>query len=291
MPRLPEEMTRRARALAVGDSSWIPPIPRPASTVVLLQSDGTAVSTYLMRRAPSMAFAAGMFVFPGGRIDDADIEARIPFVGEPILPERFTADADLARGIVVGAVREVFEETGVLIAVDEAGHTPVIDDAWDADRDAVNASSSEFPDVLARRGLAIDPDLLPLWSHWITPEVEERRYDVRFFVAAVPEGQPVRDVSGEADHCVWVNPAQALADYGEGRMAMLPPTVATLTDLTDLPDLSDLAARARARTVLPLMPRTRMAGEEMVWEVVNARDGSVVWPMSGPPAGSESRGV
>ena len=291
MPRLPEEMTRRARALAVGDSSWIPPIPRPASTVVLLQSDGTAVSTYLMRRAPSMAFAAGMFVFPGGRIDDADIEARIPFVGEPILPERFTADADLARGIVVGAVREVFEETGVLLAVDEAGRTPVVDDAWDADRDAVNSSSAKFPDVLARRGLAIDPDLLPLWSHWITPEVEERRYDVRFFVAAVPEGQPVRDVSGEADHCVWVNPAQALADYGEGRMAMLPPTVATLTDLADLPDLGDLAARARARTVLPLMPRTRMNGEEMVWEVVNARDGSVVWPMSGPPAGSESRGV
>jgi len=291
MPRLPEEMTRRARALAAGDSSWIPPIPRPASTVVLLQSDGTAVSTYLMRRAPSMAFAAGMFVFPGGRIDDADIEARIPFVGEPILPERFTADADLARGIVVGAVREVFEETGVLLAVDEAGRTPVVDDAWDADRDAVNSSSAEFPDVLARRGLAIDPDLLPLWSHWITPEVEERRYDVRFFVAAVPEGQPVRDVSGEADHCVWVNPAQALADYGEGRMAMLPPTVSTLTDLVDLSDLSDLAARARARTVLPLMPRTRMNGEEMVWEVVNARDGSVVWPMSGPPAGSESRGA
>lgn len=291
MPRLPEEMTRRARALAVGDSSWIPPIPRPASTVVLLQSDGTAVSTYLMRRAPSMAFAAGMFVFPGGRIDDADIEARIPFVGEPILPERFTADADLARGIVVGAVREVFEETGVLLAVDEAGRTPVVDDAWDADRDAVNSSSAEFPDVLARRGLAIDPDLLPLWSHWITPEVEERRYDVRFFVAAVPEGQPVRDVSGEADHCVWVNPAQALADYGEGRMAMLPPTVSTLTDLVDLSDLSDLAARARARTVFPLMPRTRMNGEEMVWEVVNARDGSVVWPMSGPPAGSESRGI
>ena len=291
MPRLPEEMTRRARALALGDSSWIPPIPRPASTVVLLQSDGTAVSTYLMRRAPSMAFAAGMFVFPGGRIDDADIEARIPFVGEPILPERFTADADLARGIVVGAVREVFEETGVLLAVDEAGRTPVVDDAWDADRDAVNSSSAEFPEVLARRGLAIDPDLLPLWSHWITPEVEERRYDVRFFVAAVPEGQPVRDVSGEADHCVWVNPAQALADYGEGRMAMLPPTVSTLTDLVDLSDLSDLAARARARTVLPLMPRTRMNGEEMVWEVVNARDGSVVWPMSGPPAGSESRGV
>jgi len=67
--------------------------------------------------------------------------------------------------------------------------------------------------------------------------------------------------------------------------------VSTLTDLVDLSDLSDLAARARARTVLPLMPRTRMNGEEMVWEVVNARDGSVVWPMSGPPAGSESRGV
>ena len=288
---MPAEMTRRAVALAAGDGSWIPPVPRPASTVVLLRDAPERPITYLMRRAPSMAFAAGMHVFPGGRVDDADLAARIEFTGAPIQPDRMTADPDLARGIVVGAVREVFEETGVLLPVDSSGRLPSVDTSWESDRAAVNDSSAQFPEVLARRGLALDPDLLPLWSHWITPEVEERRYDVRFFVARVPEGQLVRDVSGEADRCIWVDPAHALSEYAEGRMAMLPPTVSTLSDLVSLPDTTDLAGRAGGRKVRPLLPRTRMVDGEVVWEVVDARDGSVVWAMDGPPAGSESRGT
>ena len=156
---------------------------------------------------------------------------------------------------------------------------------------AVNASSEQLPVVLARRGLAIDPDLLPLWSHWITPEVEERRYDVRFFVTRVPEGQTVRDVSGEADRCIWVDPAQALEDYHGGRMAMLPPTVSTLADLAELTDTADLVTRARGRIVRPLLPRTRLVDSEIVWEVIDARTGDVVWALDGPPAGSESRGI
>lgn len=288
---MPAEMTRRALALATGDGSWIPPVARPASTVVLLRDAPERPITYLMRRAPSMAFAAGMHVFPGGRVDDADLVARIEFTGSALEPDRLTADPDLARGIIVGAVREVFEETGVLLAVDESGRLPAVDTAWESDRSGVNDSSAYVPEVLARRGLALDPDLLPLWSHWITPEVEERRYDVRFFVARVPEGQVVRDVSGEADRCIWVDPAHALAEYGEGRMAMLPPTVSTLSDLVALPDTADLAKRARERTVRPLLPRTRMVDGEVVWEVIDARDGSVVWAMDGPPAGSESRGT
>lgn len=288
---MPAELTRRAAALAAGDGSWVPPIARPASTVVLLRDAPQRPMTYLMRRAPSMAFAAGMHVFPGGRIDDEDLAARIDFVGQPIDPDRMTADVDLARGIIVGAVREVFEETGVLLAVDESGRLPVEDRQWEDDRMAVNASSEQLPLILARRGLAIDPDLLPLWSHWITPEVEERRYDVRFFVTRVPEGQSVRDVSGEADRCIWVDPAQALTDYHEGRMAMLPPTVSTLADLVELPDTADLAIRARDRVVRPLLPRTRMVEGEVVWEVVDARTDEVVWSLDGPPAGSESRGI
>lgn len=238
-----------------------------------------------------MAFAAGMHVFPGGRVDDEDLSDSVPFVGEPIAAERMTAEPDLARGLVVGAVREVFEETGVLLAVDEHGRTPRLDDAWDDDRSAVNDSSAEFPGVLRRRGLAIDPSLLPLWAHWITPEVEERRYDVRFFAAVVPEGQPVRDVSGEADHVVWVNPTEALAQYERGEMAMLPPTVANMRDLAEFVDVTELAQRARDRVVRPLLPRTRIVDGEVVWEVIDTRTGEPVWPMDGPPAGSEARGI
>ena len=290
-PRLHAEMLERAAALAAGDGSWIPPIARPASTVVLLSDSPTGMVTYLMRRAPSMAFAAGMHVFPGGRIDEADGQPGISILAERIAADRMTADPDLARGIVVGAVREVFEETGVLLAVDEHGKLPVVDAAWDEDRRAVSAEAANFGEVLRRRGLKIDPDVLPLWSHWITPEVEERRYDVRFFVARVPEGQPVLDVSGEADKVVWMMPREAVAGYDEGVIPMLPPTVRTLMDLADIPDVASVLAHAGLRPVLPLLPRPRLADGEMVWEVIDARDSSVMWTMDGPPPDSEVRGT
>ena len=290
-PRLHQEMLDRAVALASGDGTWTPPIARPASTVVLMKDTPEGLSTYLMRRVLSMAFAAGMHVFPGGRIDDADIAADVEFTGDPLDAERMSADPDLARGTVVGALREVFEETGVLLAVDAQGRHPLVDGDWERDREAVNQSSAAFGEVLRRRGLVIDPRVMPLWSHWITPEVEERRYDVRFFVARVPPEQDVHDVSGEADHVVWVRPPVAVAEYHEDRMTMLPPTVSTLTDLSAFDSVAQVLAAAEQRQVRPYMPRPRMGIDELIWEVVDARDGTVLWDMGGPPPDSEVRGV
>jgi 8-oxo-dGTP pyrophosphatase MutT (NUDIX family) len=239
-----------------------------------------------------MAFAAGMHVFPGGRIDDVDLQVDIDFVGDLPDPLRMTAEADLARGLIVGAVREVFEETGVLLAVTDAGRAPKVDESWEEDRKAVLRDSSHLVNVLRKRNLAIDSTRLPLWGHWITPEVEERRYDVRFFAAVVPEGHEVRDVSGEADRVLWVRPDQALADYAAGKLAMLPPTATTLEELTQLTSTDDLARQAAARIVRPLMPRARLSDQgELLWELTDMRDGTVVWPLPDAPAGSESRGI
>jgi 8-oxo-dGTP pyrophosphatase MutT (NUDIX family) len=289
---MPAELIERARALAAGETTWTPPVARPASTVVLLRDTDQGVSTFLMRRTSTMAFAAGMHVFPGGRIDDVDLQVEIDFVGELPDPARMTAEADLARGLIIGAVREVFEETGVLLAVDDSGRAPRVDDAWESDRQEVLRDSSHLVQVLRKRNLAIDAGLLPLWGHWITPEVEERRYDVRFFAAVVPEGHEVRDVSGEADRVLWVRPDQALADYAAGTLAMLPPTAVTLEELVHLPSTEYLAEQAAARDIRPLMPRARMSDDgTLVWELTNMRDGSVVWPLTEAPAGSESRGL
>lgn len=289
---MPAELIERARALAAGEVSWIPPVPRPASTVVLLRDTDQGVSTYLMRRTSTMAFAAGMHVFPGGRIDDVDLQADIDFVGDLPDPFHMTAEADLARGLIIGAVREVFEETGVLLAVNDSGRSAKVDEAWEQDRKAVLRDPSHLVKVLRKRNLAIDPALMPLWGHWITPEVEERRYDVRFFAAVVPEGHEVQDVSGEADRVLWVRPEQALADYAAGTLAMLPPTATTLEELTHLTSTVDLAQQAAARIVRPLMPRARIGENgELLWELTDMRDGTVVWPLSDAPAGSESRGI
>ena len=291
---MPPEVSRRARALLAG--AWDPPPVRDASTVVLLRDadvhDGTGLETYLMRRAVTMAFAAGMYVFPGGRIDEADCDIDLAWVGEPLNASRMTAGERQARGLVVGAVREVFEETGVLLAIDDSGRFPTEDAAWEDDRAAVAESSPALAEVLARRGLRIDPGLLPLWTHWVTPEVESKRYDVRFFVAAVPPGQHARDVSGEADQVLWTSPGAALGDYSRGQLPMLPPTVATLADLAALPDVATVLASASAREVRPLMPRPRLEDDGAIaWDVIDVRDGSVVVRLPAEPAGSEVAGA
>lgn len=286
---MPPEVSERARALLTGQ--WQPPRVRDASTVVLVR-DADGLQTYLMRRAASMAFAAGMHVFPGGRIDASDGEGDVSWTGDPLDPVRMTATPRQARGLIVGAVREVFEETGVLLAVDESGRTPEEDDRWEADRAAVAASSPEFARVLARRGLSIDPALLPLWTHWVTPEIETKRYDVRFFVAAVPSGQRAQDVSGEADEVRWIAPPRALQDYARGALPMLPPTVATLADLAGLPDVASVLASASGRTVRPLMPRPRLESDGTIaWDVIDVRDGATVVSLPAEPAGSEVAGA
>lgn len=292
---MPPEVSARARALLAGQ--WQPPPVRDAATVVLLR-DAHVLETYLMRRAASMAFAAGMYVFPGGRIDEADCDIEVAWAGGPEQPSlsahaaRMTADPRQARALIVGAVREVFEETGVLLAVDASGRPPVEDEAWEEDRAAVAESSTALADVLARRRLRLDPGLLPLWTHWVTPEVESKRYDVRFFVAAVPEGQQARDVSGEADQVLWSSPGAALGDYARGQLPMLPPTVATLADLAALPDVATVLASAASREVRPLMPRPRLDDEGAIaWDVIDVRDGSVVVRLPAEPAGSEVAGA
>lgn len=286
---MPAHVSERVHALLAGE--WEPPALRDATTVVLLR-DHDALETFLMRRVSTMAFAAGMYVFPGGRIDDADLIPSYEWTGEVIDAARMTADADLARGLIVCAVRELFEETGILLAVDELGRVPREDEGWEDDRAAVHASSAALADVLSRRGLAIDPGLLPLWTHWVTPEIESRRYDVRFFVATVPEGQRVRDVSGEADDVRWERPVAAMEAYAEGRLPMLPPTAATIADLTHFDDATSVLATAASRDVRPLMPRARLDDSGAIaWEIIDVRDGSVILPLDSEPAGSEVHGA
>jgi hypothetical protein len=131
-----------------------------------------------------------------------------------------------------------------------------------------------------------------MWTHWVTPEMETRRYDVRFFVARVPVGQQVRDVSGEADQTGWFTAQQALQSYGRGSMPMLPPTVTTLADIAALGDATDVLDVAPTREIRPLMPRPRLVeGDQLAWDVVDVRDNSIVLSMAQEPAGSEVEGM
>lgn len=220
---------------------------RLAATVMLVRDPGAiegsapvgeaaGLEVFLLHRVGSMAFAAGMTVFPGGGVDDRD-HAGLGWSGpDPeFWADRFAITGqsakvrETARAVVVAAIREVFEETGVLLA-------DVADDAAGADRSrrdelrvAVSERRAGMADVLGNG--AVRSDLLRPWGRWVTPEGESRRYDTFFFVAALPHDQHAELLTTEAEAAEWLAPAEALEQARRGERAMLPPTVAMLTDL------------------------------------------------------------
>jgi 8-oxo-dGTP pyrophosphatase MutT (NUDIX family) len=258
--QLPAGMAQRARDVLSGK---IPPVtPRDAATVMLLRpaehAPGTdaGLQVYMLRRMPTMAFAPGAFVFPGGSVDPRDAEIEVEWAGPDATEWAQLIDAppELARALICAAVRETFEESGVLLA-GPAPDTVVADtrgDDWEADRRALLARSVSLAGLLRQRGLVLRSDLLRAWSRWITPVTEERRYDTRFFAAALPEGQRARDVSGEADKAGWVQPAEALDAARRREIVLLPPTAVTLGELGACERLSTaLTARRRLTALIP----------------------------------------
>ncbi|MGH8891702.1 MAG: NUDIX hydrolase [Actinomycetes bacterium] len=255
MVDVPASLVEHARAFLADPGKAVEP--RHAATVVLLRDGAEGPEVYLLRRAGTMAFAAGMHVFPGGSVDPRDGEVETSWAGPSPAGwgERLGCDETLARALVCAAVRETFEESGVLLAgpsPDEVVAATTSDD-WERDRLALLDRSASMAQMLGARALVLRSDLMRPWAHWITPEFEPRRFDTRFFVAAVPQGQLPRDVSSEADRAAWVPVRRSLAEHDAGRMAMLPPTVQALRDLASLVDVD--AVLSEPREVRPVMPR------------------------------------
>jgi 8-oxo-dGTP pyrophosphatase MutT (NUDIX family) len=264
--RLPDHLVEHA--LAFSDGSRTPVEAKHASTVVLLRrGDGTpgSLQVYLLRRHVDMAFAAGMCVFPGGGVDPRDFDHQIGWAGPTAAQwaDRMGVEESLARALVCAAVRETFEESGVLLA----GPTPdsVVSDTtgedWEADRRALEAREVSFTDFLDRRGLSLRTDLLALWGSWVTPVFEPRRYDTRFFVAEMPEGQVTRDVSTESDKVLWLSVADAIRAVDDGQMLMLPPTYCTCMEVFEYGEPEDVLAAAAGRDLTPVEPEAVREGD------------------------------
>jgi 8-oxo-dGTP pyrophosphatase MutT (NUDIX family) len=247
------------------------PVPaRDAATVVVLRDhDRYGLQAFMLRRVASMAFAPGAYVFPGGSVDPRDGDATVAWSGPSPAEwgEAFAAGETLARELVCAAVRETFEETLVLLA--GPTEATVVDDTrgdgWEADRRALLDRSLSFAEFLDRRDLVLRSDLLRPWAHWITPVIEPKRYDTRFFVAAMPEGQRARDVSTESDHATWVRPAEAVERAQAGDWFLLPPTMATLTELAGFDTVADVLAAPR--TITTFAPQAEIIDGE-AWLVV-----------------------
>jgi 8-oxo-dGTP pyrophosphatase MutT (NUDIX family) len=251
--------------------------PRDAATVMLLRPAGAdgaggavvgsdaggagavGVEVLMLRRVAAMKFAPGAYVFPGGSVDSADFDAEIGWHGpDPAeFGARLGAPPELARALVCAAVRETFEEAGVLLAGAPDGG-PLADPSgpsWEADRAALTAGDVTLAELLSRRGLVVRADLLVPWARWITPEGEPRRFDARFFAAALPVGQVATGHAAESDRIAWLRPADAIESARAGQISMLPPTATTLHDFA-VAGGDDVAGILVRRPVIePVVPR------------------------------------
>ncbi|MFI6345242.1 NUDIX hydrolase [Streptomyces sp. NPDC050560] len=266
----PAEWPDRIRALAAGELE--PATPRQAATVMLLRDgeSGGGPAVHLLRRSATMAFAAGAYAYPGGGVDPRDHDASVTWAG-PSRSEwaaRLGLDEAGAQAVVCAAVRETFEETGVLLA----GKDPdtVVSDTsgadWEEDRTALVAHELSFGAFLERRGLMLRSDLLAAWARWITPEFEPRRYDTWFFVAVLPPGQrtipqgpeATTGPPGEADLAVWLTPGEAARRYDAGDVVMMPPTIATLRTLSGYATADQALRAAAERDLAPVLAKARL---------------------------------
>lgn len=234
-----------------------PAQPKLASTVMLVRDDEGPLEVFMLRRASSMAFAPSMHVFPGGGVERRDAEDELPWAGPAVeeWAEVFGTDEASARMLVAAAIREIFEETGVLLASPASGEaeTPHLDPAVAADlRGRLVRHEVGFGQVLLEHHLVLRSDLLRYRAHWITPEVEPRRYDTRFFIAAVPAGQEPDGETSEADRSEWLRPAAALGAFEDGDILLMPPTLVCLEELAATSTVS--AALAVDPTIAPVMP-------------------------------------
>jgi 8-oxo-dGTP pyrophosphatase MutT (NUDIX family) len=243
-------------ASMVPDEFPDPPVtPKDAATVVLLRDTDAGLEAFLLRRVVGMAFAGGMTVFPGGGVDRRDADAAIAWTGPDAewWAARFDCPVPLARALVCAAVRETFEESGVLLAGPSA--TSVVSDTrpYAAARRSLVEREFSLAQFLADAGLVLRADLLQPWANWVTPAEEPRRYDTKFFIAALPAGQRADGSTSEADHAEWRRPEEAIGLWKKGERGLLPPTWMTLADLAEIPSVS--AAMATDRTIAKIIPK------------------------------------
>jgi 8-oxo-dGTP pyrophosphatase MutT (NUDIX family) len=237
-----------------------------AATLILVRERAGALQTYLLRRSPSSGFMPGLFVFPGGRVEPADGDEAFWTNHLDLTPQALQERLGRGLGVsaalrfAVAAIRETFEEAGVLFASAGGAGSAALKQAVEPRR------REHLPPGWLRRNAEAERWVLALsalapWAHWITPVGMPRRFDTRFFVAALPEGQDGRPDLRETSEGLWISPRQALAQNMDGRTPLSPPTLVTLHALSSYATLERLQQGLQAREWgKPIFPRLVSVG-------------------------------
>lgn len=257
----------------------VPP-PRDAATVVLLRDGPTGLEVFFVKRRAEVRFMGGAYVFPGGKLDPADMDPAVPCdldecaasarLGEP--------DGVRARGLHVTAARECLEEAGVLLV-----REPVHPDTVTALRARLQEGGTPFATLLTAHQLTLAARALVPLSRWITPRGETRRFDARFFLAAMPGGAVAHHDAGETVASVWLSPREALVRAQRQEIVLVPPTYRTVEVLARCPDVA--TALAIAPEVVPTFEPRVLLGSGGEVRIVLPGD-----PAHGAPAPPMVRG-
>ena len=216
------------------------PAPIPSATVMILRGGDKGVEVLLGRRRRGKAFGE-LHVFPGGLVDPQD--ETMAALGTSLSEADACRRLGVAAGALrywIGAVREVFEETGLLFLSSPTLPTDQLGQL----RQILTCGKSSFAQLCIDRDLRLDLCGLHYVAHWITPEVRASRFDTRFFVAALPEGQQAVHDGVELTHSVWLTPVEALAKMRAGELRLAPPTLAELQRLSQFDNVAAALAWA-----------------------------------------------
>ncbi len=247
-------------------------IPRPAATLILVRDASEGMEVFMIRRTQSAVFMGGAHVFPGGGVDASDASEDLAAHCEGIDDAAASTLLGVERGGLaywVAALRECYEEAGLLLAHDAAGKYADLNEARHAHafaqwREAIRGGRSTLADLCREHDLRLAAGRLAYFSHWITQPGRPRRYDTRFFVAEAPAAQTASHDNSETVDNLWIRPGEALARHQRGEMQLVFPTIKTLESITRFDSAAALMAFASSPRTMPAMaPRSANAAEGM----------------------------
>jgi recombination protein RecT len=245
---IPEERLPPGFAAQIETPPDTPAPALPAATAVLVRDGEDGLEVLLLRRTRESGFVPGAYVFAGGRVDEGDAEAALS-ARAGTLPSHPPAEYWIA------AVRELFEESGVLLAADAEGEPATDESALVGWRSALLEDERDFLDIVETAELRLCADRLVHCAHWITPAAEPRRFDTHFFLAGLPPGAQARADVREMTDARWVTPVSALAQFSAGELPMVFPTVKTIESLVGFDSVESALEAFRGRQVQSIQPR------------------------------------
>jgi len=237
--------------------------PQDASAIILLRKipDGKNFEVLMVKKHKDMKFGGGTYVFPGGKVDPLDYDPRVEKICAGLTFEKACAilkessHSSISLGYWVTAIRELFEETGILFAYDENDSIVRLSDRFLSYRRRVQQKQISMLDMILEEGLRLATDLIFYFAHWITPEISPIRYSTRFFVAELPGEQVYCHGDGEIVASIWITPEEAMERYKIGDFPLMFPVFHNLKSLSEFSTIEELIESTKTKEIKAILPK------------------------------------